>query len=71
MVHFGMLQPCAGVGEPDSAVGGSHLELPLEPQPSDAAVACMAVEADLEGFSPGRVAAVGVRDGLAEGERAF
>ena len=32
---------------------------------------CMAVEADLEGFSPGLVVAVGVRGGLAEGERPF
>ena len=31
----------------------------------------MPIEADLEAFSPGRVAAVGVRSRLAEGERAF
>ena len=35
------------------------------------AEAFRAIEADLEAFSPGRVAAVGVRGGLAEGERAF
>ena len=47
-----------------------------EPQPSVTrlslcAEAFRAIEADLEAFSPGRVAAVGVRGGLAEGERAF
>ena len=31
----------------------------------------MPIEADLEAFSPGRVAALGVRGTLAEGERAF
>ena len=36
-----------------------------------AEAAFMPVEADLEAFSPGRVAAVGVRDRLAEGDRAF
>ena len=36
-----------------------------------AAVACMVIEADPEGFSPGRVAAAGVCGGLAEGERPF
>ena len=42
-----------------------------ESRGSVCAVAFTAIEADLEAFSPGRVAAVGVRGGLAEGERAF
>ena len=41
------------------------------PRQSAGAEDFMAIEADLEAFSPGRVAAVGVRGGLAEGERAF
>ena len=41
------------------------------PRASLCAEAFMPIEADLEAFSPGRVAAVGVRGGLAEGERAF
>ena len=41
------------------------------PRPSAGAEDFMPIEADLEAFSPGRVAAVGVRSRLAEGERAF
>ena len=42
-----------------------------EPCGSVCAVAFTAIEADLEVFSPGRAAAVGVHVWLAEGERAF
>ena len=38
---------------------------------AEAFTAIESIEADLEAFSPGRAAAVGVRGGLAEGERAF
>ena len=41
------------------------------PRASLNAEAFMPIEADLEAFSPDRVAAHGVRGGLAEGERAF
>ena len=41
------------------------------PRGSLCAEAFRAIEADLEAFSPGRVVAVGVRGGLAEGERVF
>ena len=42
-----------------------------EPRGSLCAEAFTPIEADLEAFSPGRVAALGVRGGLAEGEHAF
>ena len=41
------------------------------PRLSDGAEDFVPIEADLEAFSPGRVAALGVRGTLAEGERAF
>ena len=70
---------CVGVGEHDSAAMGSRLTLTLPTQRATGHApalawpveACMSIEADLEAFSPGRVAAVGVRGRLAEGERAF
>ena len=53
----------AGVGEQDSAgaADGSQQVLHSEPCVVLCAEDFMAIEADLEGFSPGRVAAVGVR----------
>ena len=60
-----------GVGEQDSAADGSDLMLHSAPRASLCAEAFMPIEADLEAFSPGRVAAVGVRGRLAEGDRAF
>ena len=41
------------------------------PRMSAGAEDFMPIGADLEAFSPGRVAAVGVRSRLAEGEQAF
>ena len=61
----------AGVGEQNSAADGWKLVLHSEPCGSVCAVAFTAIEADLEAFSPGRAAAVGVHGRLAEGERAF
>ena len=71
MVHFRMLQPRVAVGEQDSAADGSQQVLHSEPCVVLCAEAFMVIEADLEAFGPGRVAAVGVRGRLAEGERAF
>ena len=71
MVHFRMLQPRVAVGEQDSAADGSQQVLHSEPCVVLCAEAFMAIEADLEAFSPGRAAALGVRGGLAEGERAL
>ena len=41
------------------------------PRLSDGAEDFVPIEADLEAFSPGRVAAVGMRGRLAEGDRDF
>ena len=71
MVHFRMLQPRVAVGEQDSAADGSQQVLHSAPRVALCAEAFMAIEADLEAFSPGRVAALGVRGRLAEGDRAF
>ena len=69
--HGGGRSTCSTVGEQDSAADGSQQVLHSEPCVVLCAEAFMAIEADLEGFSPGRAAALGVRGGLAEGERAF
>jgi len=66
-----MLLPFAAAGEQNSAADGWKLVLHSEPCGSVCAVAFTAIEADLEAFSPGRAAAVGVHVRLAEGERAF
>ena len=72
-VRTGTLLSRVAVGEQDSAADGSQQVLHSEPCVVLCAEAFMAIESDLEGFSPapGRAAALGVRGGLAEGERAF
>ena len=59
----------AGVGEQDSAADGSQQVLHTAPCVVLWAEAFTVIDADLEAFSPGRAAALGVRGGLAEGER--
>ena len=66
-----MLQPRVAVGEQDCAGDGSQQVLHSEPCVVLCAEAFMVIKADLEAFGPGRAAALGVRGGLAEGERAF
>ena len=69
--HGADVLTCSAVGEQDSAADGSQQVLHSEPCVVLCAEAFMVIEADLEAFSPGRAAALGVRGGLAEGERAF
>ena len=71
-VNSGMKKPA---GDDAQVARGQALFIPkavtTRPLTSAVGEAFRAIEADLEAFSPGRVAAVGVRGGLAEGERVF
>ena len=59
--HGADVSTCSAVGEQDSAADGSQQVLHSEPCVVLCAEAFMVIEADLEAFSPGPVAAHDVR----------